>query len=350
MADEEILCNPPILDSTLFPVGSAVYDPNYNILPFLCQLMKVATNENIDSVLVEPKDYDYTRHVNFTGLTGIGDPRFSTGHILSASFINFLPRIIAQLEVRQSGGSQIIDNYICDSDGNTIKESQTIPLMSSVGTGGINLLGYDIPSGLNAEKLLTPITQDEVDIFVNDFIINQTNEDAEYFISYITSNYPTEYWNPTLHAFKFPPFFYISLENKNYNSDEYRNTIYLKYYDNAQDYVAKRLYDIGYIKTPSIDFMVSASFESDAVARCFLNPIPLYRNLVNNDPNYTYSFGLSASNLYTSKYTEQYSYIKNPPTTFVNSNGSLVATGLDLKNLVIPVDPRDTRQRSTTTL
>jgi hypothetical protein len=46
--------------------------------------------------------------------------------------------MITQVEVKAAGGSQVINNYICDPDGNPIKESMTIPVLTTVGTGGVN--------------------------------------------------------------------------------------------------------------------------------------------------------------------------------------------------------------------
>lgn len=274
--------NTAILDPTFFPVGSAALSPNFNILPFLCQLMQVATNENIDPVLVPPQEYDQSHHVNFKGLLGVGDPRWTTGKILSAGFIRFMPRIITQIEVNQAGGSQIINDYICDSEGNPIRQTLTVPVMTTVGTGGVNILGYDIPSGLNYEDLLKTVTQEEINFWVEEFIKEESETEADAFIVWLQYYYSTnDGWEYSLHSFKNPPFFYVKMMKRNANGSIDR-TVYLKYWDNVQDYVGEQLYRLDYVSTAKVQVASVPSFENDSVARAFSLPIPTYSKLIND--------------------------------------------------------------------
>jgi hypothetical protein len=287
MADQDPLCtvsntSPNTFNTSLIPSASSFRDPSFNILPFLCELLKAASNENIDPVLVPPAEYDNSQHVNFTALTGVGDRRFSDGAILSAAFINFLPRIITQMEVGRSGGSQIVNNYICDADGNPIKQSSTIPLMTSVGNGGVNILGYDIPKGLDTTKLMKPLSMDEVFEFVQNYMIQQSQLHADAFITYLQTYYnPSQGWEYSLHAFKNPPFFYVEVDHFTNGKNDY--TVYLKYHDNVQDYVAKKLSNLGFINSnASIDVRIGATFDNNAICRAFLTPIPDYMSLLKN--------------------------------------------------------------------
>ena len=328
--DQDYYCNPPILDTTLFPVGTAGLDPNFNILPFLCQLIQVATNENIDPVLVPPIEYDMSKHLNFATLTGVGDPRWSTGAVLSAGFIKFLPMIITQLEVNQVGGSQIINNYICDADGNPIKQSLTAPILTTVGTGGVNLYGYDIPSGLDPNELLKTVTQEDVDNFVNQFIQDQSQTEADAFISYLQLNYPSSDWDASLHAFSNPSLFYVELSSK--NNDQ---IVVLKYWDNVKEYVANQLYAVGYISSPTIQMDYGSIVKNNAVARAFILPIPTYSELL-NDPNLTISHMTSADSLLSSTANEN--YVTLLAQAQQNSNISLSATRIALSSKKITSD------------
>lgn len=281
MTDQDPICNPPVFDTSLIPSASSFSDPTFNILPFLCQLLKVADNDNIDPVLIPPAEYDMSKHVNFSALTGVGDRRYSDGAILSAAFIKFLPRIITQMEVGRSGGSQIINNYVCDSDGNPIKQSLTTPILTTASQGG-NILGYDIPKQ-DPNQLLTPLSMDEVFTFVQDYMNQQSHQHADAFIQYLKTHYnPSQGWSYSLHSFKNPPFFYVALDHKKNKVTDY--SVYLKYYDNVQDYVAKQLSNIGFISSDaSIDVRIGATFDNNAICRAFLTPIPNYATLIHDE-------------------------------------------------------------------
>jgi hypothetical protein len=313
MADQDPICKPTSSSSTtgsfntsLIPAASSFSDPTFNILPFLCELLKAASDETVDPVLVPPKEYDQSQHVNFSALTGIGDRRFSDGAILSAAFINFLPRIITQMEVGRSGGSQIINNYICDSDGNPIKQSSTLPIMTSVGNGGVNILGYDIPKGLDTTQLMKPVSRQDVFTFVQNYIIQQSQLHADAFIKYLQRHYnPSQGWRYSLHAFKNPPFFYVEIDHMTKGNIDY--SVYLKYYDNVQDYVAKKLADINFINSnAAIDLRIGSKFDNNAVCKAFLTPIPNYTKLL-NDEDASASNNANAMKFYSATPNQQFS-------------------------------------------
>jgi len=282
MSTDEFYCNTTTttpLNPSFFPVGSAVFDPNFDILPFLCQLLGAATNDSIDPVLKMPDEYDMAKHVDFTQLLNVGDPRYSDGAILSAAFINFLPRMITQVEVKAAGGSQVINNYICDPDGNPIKESMTIPVLTTVGTGGINLYGYDIPSGLNEVDLMKKLTAEEVYSFVNNYISSSVKINADYFIAYLQKYYPKNNWNYSLHAFKNPQYFYVQLDN--INNGTIVNSVYIKYHYDAQTYVAQTLASLGIIPPSApIDLRNSAKFDNNITAKLFSKKVLDYKSLM----------------------------------------------------------------------
>ena len=211
-------CNSPLLDSSLFPVGTANFlDRNYNILPYLCQLLQVANDETVNPVLAEPPEFDITPFTDFSGLATVGDPRVSLGVTLSATLIYFLPRMISQTELLQSGGSQIIDNFICDQDGNPIKESITIPALLSSNLSANNAYKYGAleipPITLSLEELLKPITTEEIQAFVTNYINGSRANNSEYFLRFLNTWFLyDERWKPSLHMYLNGGFLFVKLE------------------------------------------------------------------------------------------------------------------------------------------
>jgi hypothetical protein len=259
MEEEIQYCKSPLLDPSLFPVGSATFlNPNYNVLPFLCNLLQVANDETISPVLVEQPEFDITPFTDFSGLLGVGDPRISLGAMMSATFIHFLPKVIAQTEVLQSGGAQVIDNYICDSDGNPIKESQTIPILLSLDLTGKKPYKYgaiDIPPITDSiEDLLKRFGPEDVKNFVKEYFVEVTKEHAKYFVDFINQHYVPVGWRVELKYVDFSKVFYVemSLQNKK---------IYLKYHTDVKEEVG-RLFGISditaYLNVPRMNSNIHA--------------------------------------------------------------------------------------------
>jgi hypothetical protein len=296
------ICDVTKLNPAFFPMGSAVTDPNFNILPFLCNLLQHATDESIDPVLIPPTPYDISPHINFTALTAIGDHRFSDGDLLNIAFANFLPKLVTQVEVKQAGGTQIINNYICDSDGNPIKQSQVAPILTTVGNGNINLFGYNIPPIADANELLKPFKAEDVLAVINNAIISGSNRDADAFCEYLQLYYPKDQWNAKLFAFPRPQFFYVELD---YAKDS-SIAIYLKYHPEMQSYVAKKLASAGYIASDAeVIIKNNTLFANNALARIFLEPIANYVTLVNNS-TLAVQHQMSAVDIFSAKPNEQY--------------------------------------------
>lgn len=215
------------LDSNLFPVGTAQHlDPNFNMLPFLCDLLKLANDPNATGILTPPiEPYDITPFTDYSPLTAVGDPRVSLGETMTQTFIHFLPRMITQTEVRQAGGTQVIDNYICTADGVPIKQSETVNAVLSLDLTGQKAYQYGAitvpPISATFEELMKPIQPDEVINFVKSYVTGGRNASASDFVSYIKKYFPT--YSTQVDAYKTPLSLIVTLTN---NTD----TIYLKYY------------------------------------------------------------------------------------------------------------------------
>jgi hypothetical protein len=239
MEEEIQYCKSPLLDPSLFPVGSATFlNPNYNVLPFLCNLLQVANDETISPVLVEQPEFDITPYTDFSLLNNVGDSRVSLGQALSAGFLHFLPKIIVQNEVLKAGGTQIINNYICDADGNVKKESKTLPILLSLdltGEKGYKYGAIEIPAQkYNQEELLKRFTGDDITNFVETHIQLEKNNHSEYFVKFINTRFIPAGWIPVLRSYSKLNIFYVELSLNN-------KKVYLKYYDDVKENVAKLL-------------------------------------------------------------------------------------------------------------
>ena len=269
-------CDPNILK---VPPISAFYNTHTDLNDFLCQLMQAAANDSIDPTLIQGVAADATASVNYKALTAVGDHRFRDGDIIKAAFTNFLPKLVAQVEVKAAGGTQIIDKYICDADGNVKKESETIPILTTVGSQGMKIYGYDIEGGLDPQKLLEPFKQTDVLDFVQGFISDKSKEHADDFITYLQLHYPRPIWKANLHAFKYPAFFYIGLDHV--ETGTVLGTVYLKYHPEMQDYIAQKLTEIGYLpEDASIDVKINGTFDNNVIAEIFLQSIPNYSQAI----------------------------------------------------------------------
>jgi hypothetical protein len=224
------------LDPSLFPVGSAKnLDLNYNILPFLCDLLKATTDNSVSPVLTQPPTpFDLSPFTDFSALTAVGDPRVSLGETMTETYIHFLPRVITQTEVRQSGGTQVIDNYICDSDGNPIKQAESIPVLLSLDLTGQKPYKYGSitvpPISSTYQELMKTVYPEEVSEFVSTYVLGAKENHAEYFVNFIKT-YFGDWTVAELDVLELTKYIIVNLKKNN-------ETIYLKYYYDVFNKVA----------------------------------------------------------------------------------------------------------------
>jgi hypothetical protein len=244
--DKDILCKSPLWNPSNFPTGSANFlNPNYNILPFLCDILKVANDETVDPVIVEPPEFDLTPFTNFIGLLEVGDPRVSLGLTLSATWLHFLPRVITQTEVRQAGGVQVINNVVCDSEGMPVRKGTTQNVELSLDLSGRKEYKFGAltvpPSAWNIDDLLKRFTPEDVKDFVSTFVQTEKEKHATQFTDFISKWFLSNpQWKVSLSFYKMTRNYFVVLDLRN-ASNVSTQRIYLKYYDDVMLKVAKNL-------------------------------------------------------------------------------------------------------------
>jgi len=281
--DQDIYCKPNKLNSSLFPAGTAQYfNRNYNILPFLCDLLQNASmDDSVSPVLVPPTEFDITPYTDYSGLTSVGDPRVSLGETISATFVNFLPRMITQTEVMQSGGTQIIDNYICDADGVTIKESETVPILLSLDLTGQKPYQYGAinvpPISATLEQLMTPIHPTEVIDFVKSYVNGAKIEHIGYFVDFCFTyflNKPN--WSAEIVEYQIPKTCMVILSHRD-NTGKVTMKVYLKYYSDVSKELACKL------GVNQVTYYAGATpISNNAELRAETSPIPDYKQVYFN--------------------------------------------------------------------
>ena len=203
----------PTLDPTLFAQLTSPYFDIGTFKPFLCEVMKLAGITNVDPILYSPEPFDFSSIVlNFSSLTGVGDPRISLGHVLSAGFYNFYPMALAELEIIRSGGCKIINGYVCDSDGNKKKEAS-----------------LSCPSNYTS----TNITPQDIQLFTANYVYTAIDDHAKRFGDYLKT-LESDGWVPTLHFYTRFYMFYVMLTKGS-------GVLYLKYYPDARTNLSEYL-------------------------------------------------------------------------------------------------------------
>lgn len=219
--------NAPTLDTTLFEQLTSPYFDINTFKPFLCEVMKLAGVDNIDPILYSPDPFDFSSIVlNFASLTGVGDPRVSLGSVLSAGFAKFYPLAVAQVEIIRAGGCQIVDGYVCDSDGN--KKKQAIEIC---------------PQNYTA----TPINAKDIQTFSAQYIFQEVDNHAKKFSNYLKT-LQADGWTITLHFYVNYYMFYVKATKGS-------GVLYLKYYPDARTNLSD------YLNIP-VTFRTDSRFDS----------------------------------------------------------------------------------------
>lgn len=320
------LCVQAGLDPTLFPVGSAQHlDMGLNILPFLCNLLNATTDDNITGILVAPpSSFDLTPFTDFTSLTAVGDPRVSLGEVMIQTGIKFIPKIITQMEVRQNGGSQVIDSYICNSDGVPIKKSETMPVLLSLDLTGQTPYQYGAitipPLSSTYEELITPFFPNDVTDFVKSYMSSAKEIHAGYFVDFIKKYFPNYISN--INVYKSSGKMLVILTKGT-------TTVYIKYYPDVANKVGVLL------GLDQINYMIGNKAPTNgAISLALASDIPNYKDLASDDvlsdeqynlimnkyattPELEYSYILSNSALAIKYFSDTYGTLVTPSVSSV---------------------------------
>lgn len=203
--------------------------------PYLCQLMKNAVNPNIDSeyliIQQNPNGFDYENYLNnfYSQLSAMkGDGRVDFAQVWKATSEVFVPRATTQIELAQNGGCQVIDRYICDSDGNKIKEASL--------------------NCREGEEYLKTITGQEITDFVTDFIFNKRKDHSDAFILFLRNEYISKGWTLESYFYSKTYFYYVEASKDRiiFNtttglSSIYTDKNYFKYYHDQKEYISQQL-------------------------------------------------------------------------------------------------------------
>lgn len=245
-------------DLSAIPVLSGISPlQSEDFTPYLCQLLKISNIPYVDpAVRIENENgFDYFNYLNaFYGqLSAIGDSRVNFYEVWTDISENILPRAITQIEIAQAGGCQVMDGYICNSDGEKIKKASSL-----CGEGS---------------NFLKPISYEEVVQRVVNFVQNKHDEHADAYAEYIKRNYIDKGWTVKLIFYEKMYIFYAEAQK-----DTERD--YIKFYQESR----KRVSD--YLNIPitvkNVYFLENDSPENfRKMIQNFVVPsIPDYRPLV----------------------------------------------------------------------
>lgn len=246
------------LNPSNFPMGSAymIRKELYNPIPYLCDLLKVSTDPNITAnpLIVDPATTPYsatdvTAFTSVVTLTSVGDPRVSYGEVMSAVYVEFIPRILTRTEVLQAGGVQVINNIVCNSDGFPIEQGVNSFAKTSIDLTGKEPLDFGmlhIPATqLTFDQLMTPIQPVEVQNFITTYVNTKRATDAQYFASFIITYFPSTIWGYRI--LNFPNLNYLIVEltkdteTKDSSNNKVLQYVWIKYFDDSINTVACNL-------------------------------------------------------------------------------------------------------------
>jgi hypothetical protein len=163
--------------------------------------------------------------------------------MMSAAFTKYLPKIMAYTEIAQAGGCQVIDEYICDSDGNKIKK-----LSSTCPEGDLN------------------IDPNEVVNFVLQTYNNKKTEDMKSFVQFIKTNYVNNGFTLELNTIKdFPYLFFVKVTR---GSD----IKYFRYYYDDRQTISN------FFQVPIREVAFNMRTSDLRMINAMKDPIPVYNN------------------------------------------------------------------------
>lgn len=260
----------PSTFSSVTAIAPSGWNPleRFDLKPYLCQLMKNATNPNIDPVIriEQAGDFDYENYLNpyYVQLTAMkGDGRVDFYQVWDAVRTEFFPRVLTQIEIAQAGGCQIVDQYICNADGVKIKEASS--------------------TCFEGPEYLKPVSVQEISEFVNSYILRERQNEADGFIEYLRLEYKNKGWSLTSYFYSRTYFYYIEARKAKVAPLSGFDVEYFRYYYDQKDYIATQL-SIPLTQNNTLDLNIDPTPSSvyAFVEALSIPEIPDYRTLVYN--------------------------------------------------------------------
>lgn len=184
-----------------------------NTKQILCDIANAVGDDNWDGqIRNEGVDTEKFR-LDPATFNNVGDGRVSLGQTLSAVYNEFLPRLAARREVGAAGGCKIINQYICDQDGNPIVKASS-----------------NCSNVTNIDR----IQPEEIINFVQKIVLDGRVDHANRFIVFVKKQIKAG-WSATVVNIPSIPGFYVKLTKANSASQFY------PYYSDQLDYVSKQL-------------------------------------------------------------------------------------------------------------
>jgi hypothetical protein len=154
-----------------------------NITPFLCEILKVARDENVDPVLRPgPSAVDISPWINsLTMLTEVGDPRLSLGELMKKTIDKYVPLLDIKLSLLREG-CRLVGETICDSSGKELYNVKEI-----CGQGG-----FDI------KDIQEEITLENLEKFTYDIWNDKVEKSSESFSNFLRNTYINKNWKVDL--------------------------------------------------------------------------------------------------------------------------------------------------------
>ncbi len=194
---------------------SVTADPlKFNAKQFVADMANAAGNDDWDGFVRNEPLYLDDYPVNLDYYVGSGDPRYPMNIAMKDMYDEFLPRQIAYQEVVDAGGCQIVNEYICDGDGNPIVRASE--------------------KCKNATNISVIQPQEIVD-FVNTSFANALKKESDSFIDYLKINYINNGWKLQMFDVSMLYLFLIKLTKQN------SSNLYIKYFYDQKDYVSSAL-------------------------------------------------------------------------------------------------------------
>ena len=147
---------------------------------------------------------------------GSGDPRYPLSIAMQDTYDVFFPRLQAYTDILNNGGCQIINNYVCDSDGVPIVQTSSSCSLS----GTVNQIRFEAQDIVN---------------FVNTTMTSKRESEADAFVAYLQTKYISKNYTVTLLDYNY---LYILVAKISISGSP---NIYLKYFYDQKKYISSRL-------------------------------------------------------------------------------------------------------------